>query len=86
MKDNRCFVCKYHQEQTESSTHDQIFDGKGNTKTLPLCYNHSVELYKTGQKNFLQKHRTIFLGNFGFEGDLDLMNYFQTEPKYRAWT
>lgn len=85
MKDNRCFVCKYCQEQTPSTNHDFIFDGKGNSKPLPLCYNHSVELYKTGQKNFLNTYRTIFLGNFGFEGDLDLMNYFQTEPKYRAW-
>jgi hypothetical protein len=85
MKDNRCFICKYKQEDTEKVSEDLIYDAKGHSQALPLCYTHSVELYKTGQKNFLNKHRNIFIGNLGLENDLDLIEYFNVNRKERSW-
>lgn len=85
MKDNRCFICKYKQSNAQKASDDLIYDAKGNSTTLPLCYTHSVELFKTGQKSFLTKHKSIFTGNFGLENDLDLIEYFDTERKEKAW-
>ncbi len=85
MKDNRCFICKFKQEETLKSKDDLIYDAKGNSMTIPLCYNHSVELFKTGQKSFLTKHKNIFSGNFGLENDMQLVNYFSTNRKERSW-
>lgn len=85
MKDTRCFICKYRQDDTESVKDDLIYDAKGHSVALPLCYNHSVELFKTGQKTFLTKHKNIFTGNFGLENDMDLIEYFNTNRKERSW-
>ena len=85
MKDNRCFICKFKQDSTLKSHDDMIYDAKGNQMALPLCYNHSVELFKTGQKSFLTKHRNIFDGNFGAENDMELVRYFDTNRKDRSW-
>ena len=85
MKDNRCFICKFKQEETLKAKDDLIYDAKGNSMTIPLCYNHSVELFKTGQKSFLTKHKNIFSGNFGLENDMQLVNYFSTNRKERSW-
>jgi hypothetical protein len=85
MKDNRCFICKYCQLETLKVKDDLIYDARGNSTTIPLCYSHSVELFKIGQKSFLTKHRNLFMGNFGVENDLELMSYFSTARKERSW-
>lgn len=85
MKDNRCFICKFRQDFTPKASDDLIYDARGNTKAIPLCYGHSVELFKHGQKSFLNKHQHIFSGSFGMENDLELINYFNTDKKSRSW-
>ncbi len=85
MKDNRCFICKFKQLDTPKTNDDLIYDPKGNTAVISLCYVHSVELFKSGQKVFLQRHRHIFTGNFGVENDLELMNYFNPSDSGRTW-
>lgn len=85
MKDNRCFICKYRQEYKAKTNDDLIYDARGNTTTIPLCYGHSVELFKFGQKSFLNRHSHIFSGYFGLENDLELMNFFNEGKKPRAW-
>ena len=85
MKDNRCFICKFKQDNTLKVNDDLIYDAKGNSVTLPLCHNHSVELFKSGQKTFLTKHKSIFSGSFGLENDMDLIEYFNTNRKDRSW-
>ncbi len=85
MKDNRCFICKFKQENIPKTNDDVIYDARGNSKVIPLCYGHSVELFKTGQKAFLSKHRHIFTGSFGLENDLELMDYFNPQARDRSW-
>ena len=85
MKDNRCFICKFKQDNTPKAADDLIYDAKGQTMTLPLCYGHSVELFKSGQKNFLTKHKNIFSGSFGIENDMELVNYISGGKKERSW-
>lgn len=85
MKDNRCFICKFKQENIPKTNDDLIYDAKGNSMVVPLCYGHSVELFKTGQKTFLTKHKYIFSGSFGLENDLELVNYFNPTAKDRSW-
>ena len=70
MKDNRCFICKFKQENIPKTNDDLIYDAKGNSMVVPLCYGHSVELFKTGQKSFL---------------NLELVNYFNPSAKDRSW-
>lgn len=85
MKDSRCFICKYNQDNTPKAKDDLIYDAKGKCMSLPLCYSHSVELFKSGQRCFFTKHRNIFVGNFGSESDLELINYFPDQNKAKAW-
>lgn len=85
MKDNRCFICKYNQDDKEKTNDDVIYDGRGNAKTIPLCYHHSVEFFKGGQKTFIFKYKEIFVGKFGIESDTDLVSYFTGESRYRSW-
>ncbi|MFP5386559.1 MAG: hypothetical protein ACLGHN_10800 [Bacteriovoracia bacterium] len=85
MKDNRCFICKFKEDYKPKTNDDVIYDARGNSMTLPLCYGHSVELFKTGQKSFINKHRFIFSGHFGVESDLELVNYFSPARRERSW-
>jgi hypothetical protein len=85
MKDSRCFVCKFKQVFKPKTCDDLIYDARGNSTTIPLCYGHSVELFKNGQKNFLTKHHQIFTGSLGIENDMKLVNFFNNERKDRPW-
>jgi hypothetical protein len=85
MKDNRCFICKFNHEETLKTNDDVLYDGRGNSKSIPLCYLHSVEFFKGGQKVFIFKYKEIFLGKFGIESDADLINYFTDESRNRTW-
>lgn len=84
MKDNRCFICKYKQDLRPKTNDDIIYDATGKSVIVPLCYGHSVELFKTGQTAFIEKHKYIFKGNFGIEGDLDILSRF-AERKASSW-
>ena len=83
MKDNRCFICKFNQEETLKVNDDVIYDNRGNARSVPLCYSHSVELFKSGQNCFVVRYRELFDGKFGSEKDADLIYYF-TEVRHRA--
>lgn len=85
MKDNRCFICKFKEDQKLKTSDDTIYDPSGNSMTLPLCYGHSVELFKSGQKAFVSKHKNIFSGHLGVETDLQLVNYFSPPRRERSW-
>lgn len=85
MKDNRCFICKFNNEETLKANDDVIYDKTGNAKSLPLCYNHSVEFFKSGQKAFVMKYKNIFVGKFGIESDMELIEYFTDANRARTW-
>ncbi len=85
MKDNRCFICKFRQLATTISNHDAIYDGEGNGRLIGLCYAHSVELFKVGQRNFILRHRNVFANSFGFEEDSDLVSAFKQGRKDIPW-
>jgi hypothetical protein len=85
MRDNRCFICKYCQDNRLKTNDDLIYDAKGRTVKLPLCWGHSVELFKFGQKSFLERHRHIFNGAYGTERDKEIVNYFSDHKKSGAW-
>jgi hypothetical protein len=76
MKDNRCFICKFCELESAKTNDDILYDGKGQARTLPLCYGHSVEFFKSGQKAFIRKYRQIFVGKFGEDSDMELVDYF----------
>jgi hypothetical protein len=85
MKDNRCFICKFKEDYKLKTNDDIIYDARGNSMTLPLCYGHSVELFKSGQKSFVSKHKYVFAGRFGVESDMELVNYFSPQRRERSW-
>ncbi len=55
---------------------DILYDGKGQARSIPLCYGHSVEFFKVGQKAFIKKYRPIFNGKFGTDSDMELVDFF----------
>lgn len=83
MKDKRCFVCKYMQKQTLSSSSgmNNIYDSLGQTVNIPLCYSHSIELFKHGQVNFIAKYEDNFKGHYGFENDQSYIDHFNETRK-----
>lgn len=85
MKDNRCFICKFNHEDKIKTNDDVIYDPRGNAKSIPLCYSHSVEFFKSGQKTFVLRYREIFAGKFGMDSDMELVNYFTGEARNRSW-
>lgn len=59
-KDTKCIICKHKDLPVSSKySHEMIFDDKGNSVDITLCHGHSVDLFKSGQKNFLLKHHDI---------------------------
>ncbi len=85
MKDNRCFICKFRQQTTTIAFYDTIYDGEGNGRLIGLCYSHSVELFKVGQRNFILRHRNVLANTFGFEEDSALVSAFKQGRKDIAW-
>lgn len=84
MKDNRCFICKFQQLERPKVSNDLLFDNKGKSMRLPLCYSHSVELYKGGQKKFLTHYKNIFVDSYGTESDSLIVNFFSGQ-KLKSW-
>ncbi len=79
---NCCYICKFKEESIPRANTDLIYDSKGNSRALPLCYGHSVELFKTGQKFFMEKHKYIY--NCNFEDDLEVVTSY-SDNRDRAW-
>jgi hypothetical protein len=75
MKDNRCYICEDHHENNPHFSNDSIYDTSGGSMTIPLCYSHSIELFKTGQITFLAKHKNILIKNFGSENGSGLAEF-----------
>lgn len=76
MNDNRCLICKYlgDHEHKELSK-DRIYRERGNDIIIPLCYQHSWELFRMGQRVFLAKYRSNFMHFFGTESENELIEY-----------
>ncbi|MCM2351235.1 MAG: hypothetical protein NDI69_14535 [Bacteriovoracaceae bacterium] len=77
-----CYICKFTKDRKPHTHIDLIYDAKGNIRALPLCYGHSVELFKQGQKTFIDKHKQIYDCNF--ETDLEVMTTY-SDNRDRVW-
>ena len=75
MKDKRCFICKYHGITNQQTSRECIFRSNKNLSIL-LCYNHSVELFKTGQTKFMAKYRPDFMEFTSADEDRAILSYF----------
>ncbi|MCT4642310.1 MAG: hypothetical protein N4A33_08440 [Bacteriovoracaceae bacterium] len=63
-KSKECTICKHYGkevEQTEVMDHTSIYDNMGNAVPIVLCREHSVDLFKKGQKKFLMSHYQILV-------------------------
>ncbi len=80
MKDKRCFICKYQGITNLETVSSQIFGTntrKGRSLTIPLCYSHSVQLFKIGQTNFMLMYKANFSAYRGTEEEDDMIiSYF----------
>lgn len=76
MKDKRCFICKYQGKLSVETSTNQIYGERDKCLSILLCYNHSVELFKIGQTNFMMKYKPNFSGFYGMEADKQAMNFF----------
>ncbi len=59
MEIKRCFVCMYQGLMKVGTNTDSIYSGS-DERHIQLCYSHSVELFRTGQKKFMTKYRENF--------------------------
>lgn len=56
---------------------DSIFKANSQAQMIRLCYGHSVELWKIGQRNFINKYGENLIDNsFRPEKNSRLKNYF----------
>jgi hypothetical protein len=77
MKDKRCLICKYRGKINLDTRVEYIYEGRGKIQGILLCYSHSIELFKFGQRSFIERHRSTFTGFHGIEQDrfsLDIFN------------
>lgn len=59
---SECTICKHYGKKTEGKLERaQLFDEVGTPITIQLCRKHSVELFKSGQKQFLLHHHKILV-------------------------
>ena len=76
MKDKRCLICKYlgveHHYDVSMST---MFHLGGSEYRIPLCRNHSVELFREGQYRFVRKYKDISKDFMGTDQDEEFLNY-----------
>ena len=78
MSDQRCLVCKYlsdHDHKVLSK--DRIYRDRGTDLVVPLCYGHSWELFRNGQRKFIAKYRHNFMHFFGTESDSEFIDYIK---------
>lgn len=85
MKDDRCVICKYSGDhQKKQITRDQIWREKGRTFRIPLCYLHSWELFRLGQKVFFATYSANFKNYYGTETEKELFDHLKGE-KTNPW-
>jgi hypothetical protein len=76
MKDERCLICKYLGDHSHKElSRDRIYRERGTDLMVLLCYGHSWELFRMGQRNFLAKYRENFMMFFGTESETELIDY-----------
>jgi len=89
MNDNRCMVCKYLGDHAHKElSQERIYRERGGSITLNLCYGHSWELFRTGQKRFLKSYQENFMHVFGTESEKELIEHLKGEGKANplAWS
>jgi hypothetical protein len=69
------------QKQVVGTERDLLYDSRGQTMKIPLCYSHSVELFKNGQTNFIAKYEENFKGHYGLEEDMDYIDHINDSKK-----
>ncbi len=87
MKDHRCAVCKYHGDHREKPLYfEHIWRDNGQPFQIALCYVHSWELFRVGQKKFLAAYRENFMRYFGTESERELLDHLKGAAKsYHPW-
>lgn len=78
MRKKLCEACKTRGKYNPGDYLDAIYHTHGAPTYLRLCYGHSVELFKFGQKSFLAKYET-YIPERGLpekDGFNPLQNYF----------
>lgn len=56
MKKRNCMPCVFMGKTSIGECRDYIYLGSDDSVSVPLCYSHSVELFKNGQKVFVKKY------------------------------
>ena len=87
MNDFRCMVCKYLGDHSHKElSKEKIFRDRGNALVVSLCYNHSWELFRNGQKKFLDQYRNNFMQVFGTETEEELIEHLKgTKSGFQSW-
>lgn len=88
MNDCRCMVCKYLGDHASKElVKDHIYRDKGPHLIVSLCYHHSWELFRMGQRKFLNQYRENFMQVFGTETEEELINHLKGNNKhgFQAW-
>ncbi len=76
MKDCRCVICKYSGDHGEKLLNkDRIFRSQGRDVVVQLCYTHSWELFRGGQRKFLERYRANLMNFFGTETEQELIDF-----------
>jgi hypothetical protein len=82
MNDQRCLICKYLGDHSHKElSKDRIYRERGTDLMVPLCYGHSWELFRSGQRKFLAKYRENFMMFIGTETETDLIDYVKGNSK-----
>lgn len=61
MKMKRCKACQKTGKFNSASHSEYIYSTRSSTIMIKLCYEHSVEFFKTGQINFVNKYGPDFI-------------------------
>ena len=64
MSEKECTICKHYGEPTDDPEileKAQIYDEVGTPVSINLCRQHSVDLFRKGQKKFLVQHSKILV-------------------------
>ncbi len=74
----KCMICKNLGKHVAAEYEDVIYNPRSEPSFINLCYNHSVELFKTGQINFVSKYRPdAFVSDYSHKEVINpLSNYF----------
>ena len=82
MNDSRCMVCKYQGDHSSKDLlHDRIYRDRGPELVIALCYHHSWEFFRYGQKKFLGVYKENFMQVFGTETDQELIDHLKGSGK-----